>query len=114
MTRQPLPTRRPCVTMDTEWQGIPMTVTVGLYPETGQPGECFAGHAKDSRLCAQWADNCTALSVAMQYGVPPADLAKSMGSTPFMAIIDGAVEMIDAPASPLGVIIGCVVQEVRK
>lgn len=115
MTRQalperfPLPTRRQCITMSTEWQGHPMTVTVGLYPD-GTPGEVFADHPKDAHRGAEWADVCTSLSIALQYGVPPAALARSLGTVPVWAIVDGQMQLVDASASPAGVIINCIIE----
>lgn len=107
MTRKPLPNRRPCVTTDTDWQGHPMTVTVGRYLD-GTPGEVFASHPTDSNRNAEWADNCTGLSIAMQYGIPADVLGKSFGTVPVWALADGAMVQVDAPASPSGTIIAAI------
>ena len=99
MTRQALPSRRPNVTADTDWQGHAFAVTVGFDGE-GRPQEVFANHAKGD-MAATLADACVVISIALQHGVTPNDLAKSLGSVP--AWVNG--EQVNAPASPVGTII---------
>lgn len=112
MTRRNLPDRRPCVTMDTTWQGTPITVSVGIYPDDLMPGEIFADPILPSARHAQIADiirdSCTAASVALQHGVPAAALGKSLGTTPVWEIQDGEMVQTEAPASPLGPILACI------
>jgi len=110
VTRQSLPSRRPSVTYATEWDNHQITVTVGHYLD-GTPGEVFADVAKGA-LRATLADACTIISIALQHGIRPDDLAKSIGKVPMMewdATIEEMVE-VERPASP----IGAVLEIVRK
>ena len=106
MTRTPLPTRRPNLTIDADWNGHPVSVTVGLDPATGQPAEVFADTARGGDMQASIADACVLISLALQHGIAPADLAKSLGRVP--AWVNG-VET-DAPASPVGCIVAVVAE----
>ena len=101
MTRQSLPSRRPSVTYATEWDGHQITVTVGYYLD-GTPGEVFADVAKGA-LRAALADACTIISIALQHGISPDDLAKSIGKVPAPEWEAGA--MGDKPASPIGAVL---------
>lgn len=79
MTRQRLPDRRPAETVQIEFGGMRFAVTIGFY-EDGRPGEVFVhGTRTGSGLDALLADACVVLSVLMQYGVEPRELAASMG-----------------------------------
>ena len=100
MTRTRLPHRRPALTIDTAWQGHPLTVTVGMMPN-GTPGEVFAQTAHGGQMQDAIADACVLISIALQHGVQPADLAKSLGRVPHWA---NGIET-DAPASPVGTIL---------
>ena len=111
MTRTPLPSRRPSVTVTTSWQGHKIDVTVGFYPDTGEPGEVFATMEADAPVKATLSDHCTTVSLAMQYGVPVAALGKSLGTVPTWLLIDGAMVLADSPASPAGPIIEAAVAE---
>ena len=113
MTRAAMPSRRPCVTTDATFQGWPMTITVGLYPD-GQPGEVFADMPKGGPVAATLADHCTTVSLALQHGTPPAALAKSLGRVPTWALVDGKMVQVEAPASPAGPIIAAVLAEFRE
>jgi len=97
--RIPLPGRRPNITAETAWNGHPVTVTVGLRPD-GTPGEVFADTPRRGDLQASIADACVLISIAMQHGVPPAALAKSLGRVPVWGAPDDT-----APASPVGAIV---------
>ena len=98
--RQPLPARRPNFTVETEWSGHPITVTVGLRLD-GSPAEVFADTPRGGDLQASIADACVLISLALQHGLTPADLAKSLGRVPVWAE-PGTL----APASPVGAIVG--------
>lgn len=103
--RSALPNRRPSVTAETIWtaqdgSAHPFTVTIGFDPQ-GKPQEVFANHAKGA-LAAMLADACVLVSIALQHGITPDALGKSLGRVP--------VWDADAPASPLGTII----EEIRK
>ena len=101
--RRPLPARRPSLTVTTDWNGHPLAVTVGLYPD-GSPGEVFCDTEHGGTLQASIADACVQISLGLQHGIAPADLAKSLGRVP--AFVNGAE--VDAPASPVGAIMAVV------
>lgn len=103
--RLPLPNRRPSITAETTWtaqdgSAHPFTVTIGLDLE-GRPREVFANHAKGA-MAATLADACVLISIALQHGITPQALGKSLGRVPLWEA--------DAPASPLGTII----EEIRR
>ena len=102
MTRTALPNRRPSRTHSTAWEGHPITVTVGFHPATGQPMEVFADAEKGGQMQATIADACVIVSIAMQHGIPPEALAKSLSRVPDMFGGD------DLPGSPIGVIVGAI------
>lgn len=101
MTRLILPPRRPSHTLATEWQGHPISVTVGLYPESGRPGEVFADVLHGGQMQAVLSDACVLISIALQHGIPPEALAKSLAQVPDPARGKGAT----ASASPVGAIV---------
>lgn len=109
MTRQTLPQLRSNVTRAVEWSGHAFTVTIGLHPETWQPAEVFADTAKGGDMAAALADACVLISIALQHGIAPAALAKSLARVPVLWGDEGQ----DAPASPVGAIIEAVLAEVR-
>lgn len=102
--RHVLPNRRPNATIETEWRDgdrtHSFTVTVG-YDEAGEVKEVFADHAKGA-MAATLKDICTILSVALQHGITPEALAKSLGTVPDYVL----GQPVDAPASPIGAIVG--------
>lgn len=100
--RTPLPNRRPSSTSEIAFRGFPITVTVGYDPATGQPREVFANSGRSgSDMQAALSDACVLVSIALQHGVTPAALAKSLGRVP--AWVDG--EEATDHASPIGVIV---------
>lgn len=105
MTRTALPTRRPNVTTDAIWQDHQITVTVG-FDLAGCPREVFADAKRGGAMQATLADACVLISIALQHDVAPTDLSKSLQKVP--AWING--EKVDAPASPVGAIIGTVME----
>ena len=96
--RQPLPARRPSVTVQTAWQGHLVTVTVGMRLD-GAPAEVFADTVKGGDLQQVIGDACVLISLALQHGILPVALAKSLGRVPVL----GCGET--APASPIGAIL---------
>ena len=106
MTRITLPHRRPSRTYATAWEGHPITVTVGFHPATGQPMEVFADAEKGGQMQTTIADACVWASLAMQHGIPPEALAKSLSRVPDLFTGQGA----DLPGSPLGVIAGILME----
>ncbi len=72
----------------------------------GRPRELFLNGAKEgSQFDAMLSDAATSISIALQFGVPPAALAKSVGRAPNVATQPGSLEQLGAgpsPASPIG------------
>ncbi|HSW42990.1 MAG TPA: LAGLIDADG family homing endonuclease, partial [Patescibacteria group bacterium] len=68
--RRRLPAERAAVTHKFEISGHEGYITVGLYPD-GQPGEIFLKMAKEGSTVSGLMDTfATAISLALQYGVP--------------------------------------------
>lgn len=105
--RHILPHRRPNVTLSVDWQGHPLDVTVGFDPATGQPAEVFVNTPKGGDMQAALADASVILSVAMQHGVTPAELGKSLGRVPLLWGAEGETQ----PASPLGAVVEAIAAE---
>ena len=103
MTRTALPSRRPSLSCDTAWQGHPITVTVG-FDATGAVRECFANTPEGGHMAATIADACVIISIALQHGIAPDALAKSLGLVPDPSRGKDATQ----PASPLGTVMGVV------
>ena len=98
MTRKTLPTRRPNLTVATAWDGHEILVTVGFDPATGEPMEVFAIAPP---LAATLADASVLVSIALQHGVAPDALAKSLGRVPTFT----GAGMSEGPASPVGAVL---------
>ncbi len=75
-------------------------------PETGQPREVFLNGGKEgSQFDAMLADAATIISDALQYGVPIAALAKSVGRIPNAAATPVTLDRLTTgslPTSALG------------
>lgn len=105
MPRTPLPARRQNETFSLRHQGHAFTVTVG-YDPAGRPREVFADTSKaGTELAHMIADACVIISLALQCGVAPADLVKSLGRVPDLDEGRGACR----PASALGSIMAIIV-----
>lgn len=109
MTRANLPTRRPNVTRAVDWDGHSFTVTVGFDPATGKTSEVFADTLKGGQMQATLSDVCIVISIALQHGVTPGELTKTMGETPVLWGEEGQTQ----PASPLGAVMAALLAEVR-
>ncbi len=97
MTRQRLPNRRRCETVELEWSGTRLTASVGFAPD-GRPQEVFLSGGKDgSGLAALLGDVAVMISVALQHGIRASELGRSVGRV--RETIDGPAT---APASPIG------------
>ena len=105
--RAALPNARSNVTRAVHWEGHEFTVTIGMDPVTWQPAEVFADTAKGGQMHVTIADACVWASIAMQHGVTPAELAKSLGEVPVL----GAPKGTTGPASPLGAIVAAIIEE---
>ena len=69
--RHRLPDERASVTHKFSIGGHEGYLTVGLYPENGQPGEIFIRMSKEGSSISGLMDSfATAISLALQYGVP--------------------------------------------
>lgn len=80
MTRNRLPNRRPNETVELMFNDTSYAVTFGFYPDTGELGEVFTHGAKvGCNMDAILDDACVALSLLLQHGTEPVDLASSMG-----------------------------------
>jgi hypothetical protein len=100
--RTRLPTRRPNETVGLLFEGQRYHVTVGFALD-GKPAEVFCHGAKvGSGMDLLLDDACVALSLLLQHGVEPPDLAHSMGR-----LADGA------PASIIGAMVD-LIQEFEK
>lgn len=102
--RTPLPQRRRNATVDAAFRGQPLSVTVG-FDDSGAAREVFAnGPREGSDMQHLLADACVVISIALQSGIAPAALARSLGTVPdWSSGTEGR-----APASPIGVILACV------
>lgn len=99
MTRTKLPNRRPNETVKIEHKGLTFFVTVGYDPETGSPMEVFGSTARSgSDFAALLNDACVAVSILLQSGVKPSEIAKSMHWSPVVG--DSAKRQ--EPASVIG------------
>jgi hypothetical protein len=101
MSRQPLPNRRAAETINIEHAGMRFNVTIGFYPG-GRPGEVFVhGSKAGSTLDALLNDACVLVSLLMQHGVAPHELAASIGrlGNAEPASVIGAVIDLAAAAS---------------
>ena len=81
--RRRLPSERAAVTHKFEISGHEGYITVGLYPD-GQPGEIFLKMAKEGSTVSGLMDTyATAISLALQYGVPLRDLVNKFAHVRF-------------------------------
>lgn len=103
--RQTLPSRRPCVTVETVVAGKAVTIGIGFDPATGEALEAFADIARGTDQQHTLSDACVAVSVALQYGVPPEALEHSLGRVPAWAPSGDAMVLGEAPASPVGAVL---------
>ena len=100
--RSRLPDRRLAVTREVTWatEGAEhrFLVTIGVHPATGKVLEVFYGSGlksgTDLRHSIQ--DACVLISILLQHGAAPADIAKSLGTRPIFGT--------NRPASVIGAI----------
>ncbi len=106
MTRAHLPNRRPSHLETLEVAGQTFEVCVGFDPATGEPREVFLNGAKEgSQFLVLMADAAILISIALQHGIRPAAMAKSMNRLPPLEVEPGSLEQLGAsmaPASPIG------------
>lgn len=102
MTRAQLPNRRPNQTIDLQHKGMTFHVTVGFDAKTGAPMEVFGNASKaGSDFAVLLSDACVILSIALQHGILPSELSKTMQWTPVV----GMAGKLREPASVIGAIL---------
>ncbi len=95
--RRALPNRRQSDIHDLEVASRVYSVGVGFFDDN-TIGEVFiSGPKVGSEMDAMLADAAILASLGLQYGVPPAALAKTMSR-----LATGPLEAATVPASPLG------------
>ncbi len=105
MTRTRLPNRRDNHVETLVVGGLEFTATVGFDPATDQPRELFLDGGKGgSHFAALLADVATSISVAIQYGVPLAALAKSVGRAPELSTEPGSFLQLASGMDPTSAI----------
>ena len=83
-TRRRLPDERPSITHKFSVAGHEGYLTIGLYPDTQKPGEIFITMAKQGSTISGMMDAfATAISLALQYGVPVEALCEKFSHTRF-------------------------------
>ncbi|MEM6335571.1 MAG: intein-containing adenosylcobalamin-dependent ribonucleoside-diphosphate reductase, partial [Bacteroidota bacterium] len=83
-TRKRLPDERPSVTHKFSIAGHEGYLHIGLYPDTSLPGEIFITMAKQGSTLSGVMDAfATAISLALQYGVPLEDLSRKFSHMRF-------------------------------
>lgn len=104
--RQRLPNRRECHTETLDVAGQTFKACIGFDPETGTPRELFLNGGKEgSQFDGMLSDAATVISVALQFGIPPAAFRRSMGRSPNLSTMPGSIDQLAAgsqPASPIG------------
>ena len=103
--RRRLPNRRPSETQTLTVGNHAFVATIGFDLATGQPRELFLTAGKEgSLLNALLADAAVIVSVALQCGVPPAALSKSVGRLPDLPVSPDDLDRSSGklPSSPIG------------
>ena len=114
--RARLPNRRPQITETLIVGGQPIEASVGFDPATGRPRELFLTGAKDGTDFAAILDDASVtISVALQHGVPPATLVRSVARLPTVPLAPPYIDRPDTgdrklPASVIGAALDLVLQ----
>ena len=110
MTRINLPERRPNQTIDLKHKGMTFSVTLGFDPRDGRPMEVFgqSPHA-GSDFAMLLSDACVILSIALQHGIKPSELSKTMQWSPVV----GEAGRTSEPSSVIGAIVVALVEMER-
>lgn len=105
MSRTTLPGRRLNETVDVTFGDETFAICIGFdgnHRDRGRPKEVFATGPKiGSTMQAIVSDACVLVSIALQHGIGPADLARSLGRVPRW--VNGTEG--DGPASVIGLIV---------
>ena len=100
-----LPNRRPAVTETLVVEGQRVEVTIGFAPESGAVQEVFLMAGKTgSMLDSLLADAAVSISVALQHGVSPAALARSVGRVPSARATPDALDRLVSGSQPASLI----------
>lgn len=105
--RNRLPNRRAGYTIRLEVAGIVVHATANFDPSTMQPVELFlSGPKPGSSIAVLLEDAAVAISVALQHGVPPVALARSLARVPRGRLTPGdlASPSLPAPTDPASVL----------
>lgn len=122
MSRARLPNRRPSESRHVEIDGRAYHVTVGFQIETGgmRPAEIFIRDAKEGSAVSFLLDDASvAISLALQHGVSPAALAKSIARLPAAPVMPADLDKSDGgenrlPASAIGAALDLLVELERE
>jgi hypothetical protein len=114
MSRQRLPNRRESLNVDFAVGEQVYTASVGLDPE-GTIREVFLGGAKEgSHMAMVLDDAAVVISVALQHGVPVAEMAKSVAHVrerpPTPKELDAGARVPSRPATVIGAALALVEQ----
>ena len=115
-TRRRLPNRRPSESRSLAVGNLTFAATVGFDPQDGRPREIFLAGAKDgTELAAILDDASVVISVALQYGISAAALAKSVARVPTAPLTPSDLAAPSGPAqtAPASVI-GAVLDLLRE
>ncbi len=106
--REGLPNKRPSLVVSISHEWAPdrepqeIDLGVGFYAD-GRVAECFAdGHKEGSHMHGLLDDIAVVISLALQHGLTPEDMAKSIGRV-----------RDDKPASIIGAILDTLIKESR-
>lgn len=100
--RRRLPDERPSITRKFAINGYEGYMTVGLYPDTGQPGELFLKIAKEGSTLSGLMDAFAIVtSIALQHGVPLSALTSKLINTRFEPAGFTGVAGIEYATSPV-------------
>ncbi len=103
--RQRLPNRRPSETLELQLPHATVTACVGFDPADGRPRELFLSGDKDgTEMAAILDDTSVVISVALQYGIPAAALAKSVARIPATPLVPTDLATAPAHTAPASVI----------
>lgn len=104
MTRTRLPDRRRNAIRDIAFGDRTFTVCIG-HDDAGRPLEVFAAGQKTGSTMAAFIDDaCIVISIALQHGIAPEALARSLSTVP---VWENGVKG-EGPASPVGAILAAI------
>ena len=114
--RRRLPNRRPSETRTLHVGNLTFAASIGFDPVDGRPSEIFLAGAKDGTDMAAILDDASVvISVALQHGISPEALAKSVARVPTAPLMPSDLAAATGPAhtEPASVI-GAVLDLLRE